>query len=340
MRFFVSISNICNINCPMCKSQDYPQKKEFMPFEVFQRVVSAIAEKFPHAYIYLHTTNEPILHPDIVNILNYIQEIGLACTISSNGQALDRFIEKMDSTNQKPRRLKFRFSIDGGKKKTYEIMRHKGNFEKLIDNYFAIQEYTAKNNIKYDCKVNYILTEDTAKELYSFLLKFGNPIFDVDKLDLSFLSAHSFTGINHFIREHSMYPLVNRIVHASCPTLTDTLTVFENGDVGCCCEHRGDDSFIIGNILNEDLDAIMKSKKRQGFIEAERNSDLKRLPAACSRCFISSREINQKTFHAQAGQLVNQLFLKNKNSEIGDKALYECVLNSIHDRTLQKAVGA
>jgi radical SAM protein with 4Fe4S-binding SPASM domain len=328
--FFVSISNICNLNCPMCKSQDYPEKKRFMPLALFRKLASAIAVGYPSCHLAFHTTNEPILHPEIVDILNYTEELNLFNTISSNGQALDRFIDRLDRAEKKPKVLRFRYSIDGGTRETYEIMRHKGSFDRLRANLAAIQAYSDAHGIRYSSEVNYILTKQTAKELYSFLLEFADH-FTLDTLSLSFLSAHSFTGINTFIRENSIFPLVNRITHAKCLSLETSLTVFENGDAGCCFEHREDDSVLVGNLLDVGISEIMQAPRRKAYIDAAERAKLDELPASCARCFISSKCVDHAAFRAKAAPIFDRLKADGASRERGNEALYDCLMQSVVD---------
>ena len=81
---YVEITNICNLQCAFCHGTK--REKKFLSPEDFR----VFAEKIrPHTeYIYLHVLGEPLLHPQLKEILDICAELAFKVTITTNGTLL------------------------------------------------------------------------------------------------------------------------------------------------------------------------------------------------------------------------------------------------------------
>ena len=83
-RVYVEITNVCNLACDFCPGTT--REKGFMTPEVFAQ----LAEKLrPYTdYLYLHVMGEPLLHPQLADILRICGERGYRVCITTNGTLL------------------------------------------------------------------------------------------------------------------------------------------------------------------------------------------------------------------------------------------------------------
>lgn len=83
-RIYVEISNLCNLQCGFCS----PLKREkgMMPAEQF-RIAAKQLQPYTH-YLYLHLKGEPLLHPQLEEILETCGELGLEVNVTTNGTLL------------------------------------------------------------------------------------------------------------------------------------------------------------------------------------------------------------------------------------------------------------
>lgn len=83
-KVYVEITNVCNLSCSFCHGTK--REKKFLPPEDFR----LFAEKLrPYAhYIYLHVLGEPLLHPQLKEILDICAELDFKVTITTNGTLL------------------------------------------------------------------------------------------------------------------------------------------------------------------------------------------------------------------------------------------------------------
>jgi len=82
----VSITNACNLRCPICFTYNRKKPLYFMPVEEMGRTIDWIAESSGAVDVINITGGEPTLHPDILSILDRCRrpEVGRV-TMNSNG---------------------------------------------------------------------------------------------------------------------------------------------------------------------------------------------------------------------------------------------------------------
>lgn len=83
-KVYLEITNLCNLNCSFCAGTRRPGG--FMTPEQFR----TLAEKIrPHTeYLYLHLMGEPLLHPQLEELLDCAGQLGFRVMITTNGTLL------------------------------------------------------------------------------------------------------------------------------------------------------------------------------------------------------------------------------------------------------------
>jgi len=124
----------CNLRCSFCYLRDVLNKgDEELPFEELKALVEQVAKHRPSFFI---TGGEPLMRPDLVDIVREIKKHGMFVGINSNGTLLTR--EKADALISAG--LDYLcVSIDGNRETHDRIRGTKGAFDK------------AANNLKYFC---------------------------------------------------------------------------------------------------------------------------------------------------------------------------------------------
>lgn len=83
-RIYVEITSSCNLTCSFCQETKRP--KRFMSVSEFGRVMEQIK---PYTnYIYLHVKGEPLLHPNLEDILKICRDAGITVNLTTNGTLL------------------------------------------------------------------------------------------------------------------------------------------------------------------------------------------------------------------------------------------------------------
>jgi sulfatase maturation enzyme AslB (radical SAM superfamily) len=138
----IEVTNACNLNCVMCPTQRRDIKRHnpdvFISLTLFKRLVDEIACLAPDTDVWLHKDGEPLLHPQILEMIEYSSSKLTNVRLSTNGTLLtDRISRRLLTSGLKSVRV----SLDGISKETYERVR-----KQLPDNPYAHSE----NPVGYD----------------------------------------------------------------------------------------------------------------------------------------------------------------------------------------------
>lgn len=135
----IETSNTCNFQCPTCptphKLIHSRRKPEFMDLEKYKKIIDNIKD-YVHI-VYVYNSNEPLMHPNIIEMIKYAAKNNLHTMLSTNCSLL---------TQEKTEQLlnsglgEIRFALDGLDKVSFEAFRKGGDFALV------------KNNIEYFCR--------------------------------------------------------------------------------------------------------------------------------------------------------------------------------------------
>ena len=85
-KIYLEITNLCNLRCSFCHGTARPPKT--VTAEEFR----ALAKKLvPYTdYLYLHVLGEPLIHPDLPELLKISTELGFRTCLTTNGTLLEK----------------------------------------------------------------------------------------------------------------------------------------------------------------------------------------------------------------------------------------------------------
>jgi MoaA/NifB/PqqE/SkfB family radical SAM enzyme len=123
----IEVSYTCNLHCMMCPRKFEGVPQEVMPPELFERVRPYL-ERFP--YVHLTGYGEPLMSPHFVDFIKAVRQAGSRPVVTTNGLLLKGKLarrileERIDCIS---------VSIDAGTPETYEQVRGKGTFLRLLE---------------------------------------------------------------------------------------------------------------------------------------------------------------------------------------------------------------
>lgn len=128
-------TSVCNLRCVMCFQVDKTFTKDpymgMMDLALFKKVVDECEEKGAKA-ITLASRGEPTLHPKFDSMLDYLGNRDfLEIKINTNATKLS---EKICDAILRNNVTSLVFSVDAATKETYEQIRVKGKFDKVVQN--------------------------------------------------------------------------------------------------------------------------------------------------------------------------------------------------------------
>lgn len=169
-------SNTCNFKCNMCiyaeKAQMHPDYREkrplgYMDFEIYKGIIDEASRYGMPAATYGFWC-EPLLHPRIVDMIDYGNRRGLMdMRVGTNGQLLTEKVAKgfVDAGLQR-----LEVSLDAFTKETYEFVREGGDFEKVKRNIHNFLEIRDKMNARFPLlRVSFLKLDANVHELDAFI---------------------------------------------------------------------------------------------------------------------------------------------------------------------------
>ncbi len=171
-------TNHCNLKCPKCLQgyDDYPRKKGFMPFELFEKIIKENQENALN--IYLQFGGESLMHKDFPRMVRLCKEYNIWQTyLHTNGTLLN---EEMSHKIIEAGLDNLIISFDGDNKDTYEKLHKGADFDDTIANIKRFLEIKKKLNSPKpftSIKMIHSLAEQTGELSKDFVNKFkGLPI--------------------------------------------------------------------------------------------------------------------------------------------------------------------
>ncbi len=83
-RVYLEIHNLCNLHCSFCHVSKRPPRS--MTLSEIERILSEIKPVCDH--VYLHLKGEPLMHPELREILKRIDQFNMKAYLVSNGSLL------------------------------------------------------------------------------------------------------------------------------------------------------------------------------------------------------------------------------------------------------------
>lgn len=154
-------SYACNLACKMCTRGSTSAPEAIMSEEVFSRI-----EPYLHRFKFVHLCGfgEPLMHPRIDEIIRRIYEKGCLVSFVTNGILLTpERIKRLLAPDKKIKEIAV--SIDAAHKETYESIRGKGNFTRLIENLQELKRQVANTEHKPQLTWAFLMMKSNLAEL-------------------------------------------------------------------------------------------------------------------------------------------------------------------------------
>lgn len=241
VNYVIGLTNICQLNCPLCITGLRQQKKtpRFMEYELFTQIIEKIKN---HAeVVQLYNWGESLLHPDFERILRYCQEYRLNTEISSNLslEDIDRHLEAM--VRYGLRRLIV--SFDGVTQEDYSRYRRNGDLSRVLDNIAKLKELKEKYRSSYPAiSLQFLRNKYTCDQLRILEEKYrewGADDFYVCDMttifkDRDLESARQWFDDEEIARRR--YLDVDVSMHGKpCYFLYTTMIIEQDGSIPSCC---------------------------------------------------------------------------------------------------------
>lgn len=280
---YIEITNVCQFQCSFCpKTSRAPR---FMTPPQFEQVVLKI--KHHTKLIYLHVLGEPLIHPQLDEILGIAHKHGLQVNITTNGYDIAKAAPILLAHHHIK---KINISLHS--------MEDSGQKEKDIHQYMQdVYEFANKATTQIPATIVYRLW-NTNKE-YDIMTAFLQNMYHPDEMITHQETSPNWQRLAYrvFLHKQKQFewpiqatariddhknPCVINQTSGYCLGLKTHIAVLSDGTVVPCCLD-GEGQLRLGNIFESTLDEILQTKRaitmRQGF---QRHVAVERLCQACT----------------------------------------------------------
>jgi len=266
----IEIGNTCNLQCPTCPTprQKILRKKELMSFSNFILTIDSIKNSI-HV-VYLYYTGEPLIHPDICKMINYVHQKNLYSIISTNATLLDQKIadELLFSGLDE-----IILCLDGITQESFSSFRKKADFFEVMRNigYFCKQKQRLKLKKPF-IKLQVILNKLNQNEirgikklsdclkvdcLHIKSLALCEHVYSKDEIkklaDIFFPDGKEYKDKIRYKQEN--HKLIINNPPSKCSLAESQFVVLVDCKISMCC-YDLNGNYIYGNILAEKFDDI------------------------------------------------------------------------------------
>ncbi len=241
---YLEITNICNLACPFC-SKDL-RHKEHMSFYDFQKY--ALMCKIYTDYLYLHIKGEPLLHPDFLAILEFLDSIGMKVKITTNGFFLKNYQHQLINSQNI-----VRMNISLQSLVTKSLDEVKVYLENLVN---FLDEVSIKNSFSVSLRLWNDKDNVLVNDYNSYIKQYLEQHFKTPLIDSRCLAEHIYVSIE----DEFTWPsdnLVENPESSRCLGGSTHIGILVNGDVVLCClDSNGQAKLgsLKGNTLNDILE--------------------------------------------------------------------------------------
>ncbi|SCP96348.1 radical SAM/SPASM domain-containing protein [Anaerobium acetethylicum] len=267
-RIYVEITNICNLACTFCPRTK--RKPRTMSAAEFLHVLE---ETGPYTdYIYLHIKGEPLLHPELEEILKLCGEKGVSANITTNGTLIPQAFDALKNAKSLRQINISLHSFDANTGIDFE-----GYLKSVTDaaKYFSANTKTITALRLWNLDRDNTTLENRARNLHILEYlehSFGldSPIVAADIKDKGVKLAERVYLNSDYEFEWPSLENSHYSTEGFCYGMKTQIGILADGTVVPCCLD-GEGVINLGNIFTESFSDILRSERAAAIAEGFRN---------------------------------------------------------------------
>lgn len=265
-------TNYCNVNCICCPASRSSRQRGYMDLNLFQRIIDdASPIGVQRVRLFLH--GEPMLHPQIIEMISYIKSKGLAVHVTTNGMLFNRerieaiLRSGVNSADQ------ITFSILGYSEEVHERIMRGVNHDKVLKNISDFLELRREHRVNGPVVETIFYTIPENEDEEERFLKYWR-----GKVDHARLGGRISESFSEYKRQGQTIAPRKQ----TCSNLWERMTVFWNGDVTICCEDV-DGDWLLGSLTKHSIREIWNSEQLLSIRKIHKERQFPEFPF-CSKC--------------------------------------------------------
>ncbi len=158
---WLEVTSHCNQKCTFCPDPMRESKREFMDLKIFKRIIDELSTDFHVGHLELNAYGEPLLHPQLYDMIDYIRYKKLSCPffMTTHGLTLsDKRIQKL--TKHYPDGIAV--SLQNHNAASYATTRSLklGNYDILVERIFCFLKVFLKHKPACNIRLYLLINND------------------------------------------------------------------------------------------------------------------------------------------------------------------------------------
>lgn len=257
-KIYIEITNNCNLNCDFCIGNE--RIKKFISKNEFKILIDKLDGYTK--YLYFHVMGEPLLHPDINELIDMAKE-KFFVNITTNGYLIKKIVN-----NKSIRQINVSLH-------SYNI-KYKKSIDEYMDDIFLVSDNLIENGTYFKYRL-WVGNENKDIIIKKLEEKYNVSIGDLEKVKL----AHN---VYYEVENEFVWPSLENSYYdenGTCMGCRSHIGILVDGTViPCCLDSAG--VINLGNIYKQDLNDIISSEifisLKNGFLNNKKIHNL------CRKC--------------------------------------------------------
>lgn len=257
-KVYVEITNTCNLSCDFCIQNK--RNNKFMSINEFEIILKKL--KGLTNYLYLHVLGEPLLHPNINELIDLATSYGYKINITTNGYLIDKIIDNKNINM-------INISLHSYNEK-YNIP-----LSVYLNNIFKVVDNLINNNTLVNLRlwVNNKYNGEIIKQI--------NEYYHTNiKLEKCTIKKNLYLEFN----KNFIWPDLNNNYYnelGKCYGLITHFGILVDGTIiPCCLDSEG--IINLGNIFNDNVNEVLNSTRCIEMVNNFKNN--KKIEELCKHC--------------------------------------------------------
>lgn len=255
----IEVTGRCNLSCPLC-SRTVPNRRPQgdMKLEDFKKIIDKLS---PYLFaVRLHNYGEPMLHPQLSQMITYAHKKGIYTNFHTNGHFLnqknveDILCSGLDEIN---------IALDGMSQITYSYYRVGGNFQTVVDGITLLCKRKRDKKLKKPrINLQFVImahNEHEIPKVTSFSENVGadclylKPVYiytGKDSGNRTYLPKKS--AFNVFVEKNGTMKVVKKCRRTFFETIINW-----DGTISICSYDYLPEHFVSGNVFKDGIDKVL-----------------------------------------------------------------------------------
>lgn len=268
---FLESTNHCNLKCSICPFPKMKREKGFMSWNILEEVVEESKGKSRHCFFM--GFGEPLLHPELSEMVSYIEGSGIPVSISTNSMLLDEdMVNKLFDAGLTCLLL----PLSSLTKSVYESLRVGARLETVVENIDRCIEIRRKRkDVKTRIVMIPIAMKDSIDEFEKIKARYSPRLAGFGSVELKGYCTYSGAVEERAAPNFESPP-------GFCTMTNYGISIYWDGAVVICCNDY-DGFTLVGSVVKNSIETIWSNSQYERYRKSINKKDFSDNPF-CGRC--------------------------------------------------------